>query len=173
MKALTVCEPYASLICLPDDDDRRKRVENRRWSWGYRGDLLIHAGKSVAFIDDEMSEAWPEGYELAKSDLVFGAILGVCRIVACPNMEDIRGPKVPDAMAWLRDHAHAEGPYCFVLEDVRRFAKPIPYRGQQGPFEIPDKLVAKAVAKARSQPQMAGPRHVKPPARERELLLFP
>lgn len=31
MKCLTVCQPYASLIMLPDDDDRAKRCENRTW----------------------------------------------------------------------------------------------------------------------------------------------
>lgn len=31
MKALTIFQPYAHLICLPGDDDRSKRVENRTW----------------------------------------------------------------------------------------------------------------------------------------------
>lgn len=45
MKCLTICQPYAALIMLPDDDDRAKRVENRTWSTNYRGPLLIHAAE--------------------------------------------------------------------------------------------------------------------------------
>ena len=39
MKALTVKQPYASLICCG-----LKNVENRSWTTKYRGTILIHAG---------------------------------------------------------------------------------------------------------------------------------
>ncbi|MFA7254088.1 MAG: hypothetical protein WC107_06075, partial [Patescibacteria group bacterium] len=52
MKALTVCQPYASLIVgWPGiDPDDVKRVENRTWPTSYHGPLLIHAGKSRLWL---------------------------------------------------------------------------------------------------------------------------
>ena len=41
MKALTVRQPYAHFIACD-----QKRVENRPWATSYRGDIVIHAGKS-------------------------------------------------------------------------------------------------------------------------------
>lgn len=40
MKALTVWQPWASLVALG-----KKRIETRSWSTSYRGRLLIHAAK--------------------------------------------------------------------------------------------------------------------------------
>jgi hypothetical protein len=42
LKALTIRQPWASLIIAGIKD-----VENRTWSTGYRGELVIHAGRSV------------------------------------------------------------------------------------------------------------------------------
>lgn len=56
MKALTICQPYAALICLPSTDWRHKRVENRKWFTSYRGPLLIHAGKSRDWLEVYMAE---------------------------------------------------------------------------------------------------------------------
>ena len=52
MKALTVCQPYASLIVgWPGiDPDDVKRVENRSRNFGHQGPLLIHAGKSTDWL---------------------------------------------------------------------------------------------------------------------------
>lgn len=51
LRALTVCQPFAHLIALPDSDDRMKRVENRTWHTPHRGELLIHAGRSRKWLD--------------------------------------------------------------------------------------------------------------------------
>ena len=40
MKALTLYQPYASLIAVG-----AKTIETRSWGTSYRGGLLIHAGK--------------------------------------------------------------------------------------------------------------------------------
>ena len=45
MKTLSICQPYASLICRGI-----KTIENRSWDSSYRGKLLIHAsGKPLAW----------------------------------------------------------------------------------------------------------------------------
>lgn len=42
MKAITIRQPWASLIALGE-----KKIETRSWQTKYRGPILIHAGKSV------------------------------------------------------------------------------------------------------------------------------
>lgn len=110
MKALTICQPYAEMIMLGD-----KRIENRTWPTTYRGPLLIHAGKS---------RDWLEADDEREYQLVFGAIVGISTLTDCLRVE-----KLPPELA--RDF-HANGPFCWILADVERFAVPIPYRGAQG-----------------------------------------
>lgn len=43
---------------------------------------------------------------------------------------------------WLADHQHAEGPYCLLLDNVRRFEQPIPARGMLGLWEFDGALPA-------------------------------
>lgn len=137
MKALTICQPYAELILRRD-----KLVENRNWSTHYRGPLLIHAGKSRKWLLD-----YPE-VDLPDGRMDFGAIVGVCDLVGCCSPNTIRcAPQSnPLAWIWLKCPQHVCGPFCLVLRDICRFGKPIPYRGQQGLFEIPDSVVAEAMA---------------------------
>lgn len=114
MKALTICQPYAHLIAIGD-----KLVENRTWPTPYRGPLAIHAGKSRAWLEG--------GEEYEFPDMVFGAVVAIAELVDCVRLEDLP--------PHLRDHPHANGPWCWVLGDVRRVV-PVPYRGQQGLFDI-------------------------------------
>ena len=125
MKALTICQPYAELILRGD-----KPVENRKWCCRYRGPLLIHAGKSRAWLD-----TWRE-----IPDLVFGAIVGIASVIDCGSPEYVRATYLT-----IADNEHVEGPWCIVLDAPRRLIEPIPYRGQQGLFDVPDEVKAGAL----------------------------
>lgn len=95
MKALTLHEPYATLIRLG-----LKRHETRSWYTGYRGPLAIHAGKSLASLNDlsgvlsrnasaQKIEAMlkPHGYSLLRpNEFPFGKILCVTTLVGCKKM---------------------------------------------------------------------------------------
>ena len=48
---------------------------------------------------------------------------------------------------WLLHHRHTSGPFCHIYANARPFAEPIPYRGAQGFFEVPDHVVAEALAR--------------------------
>ena len=150
MKALTIAQPYAHLIVLPDEDDRAKRVENRKWPTNYRGPLLIHAGKSREWLELDEDETRDEEYDIPLADMVFGAIVGVANLVGCVELGVVeigtrRRKIVPDwaqrHWPWLAAHPHTEGPFCWVLTECRRFAEPIPYRGAQGLFDVPKEIV--------------------------------
>lgn len=129
MRCLTVCQPFASLIMLPATDPRHKRVENRNWFTNYRGPLLIHAGKSREWLDCFNHEGL---------DVPFGAILGMVTLVGCirpgERWAELKWP-------WLKTHAHAEGPWMWVVLHPRPFAQPIPYRGELGLFDVPAEAI--------------------------------
>lgn len=121
MKALTICQPYAHLIMLG-----KKRVENRTWSTNYRGRLAIHAGKSREWMDEDDLKVYP--------DMAFGAVVGTAKLVDCVLYSSVG--KNDRVWAWMLDHAHAFGPWCWVLEDVKRLERPLTWRGAQGLWEI-------------------------------------
>ena len=70
MKALTISQPYASLIA-----NGEKWVENRTWETKYRGPLAIHAGKGTQYLTRR---------ELAT--YLSGCIIAVAELVACVNI---------------------------------------------------------------------------------------
>lgn len=127
MKALTICQPYAELIARGE-----KRVENRTWPTLYRGPLAIHAGKSREWLDGETDAELLELYGCA---LEFGAVVATCTLADCIKLGDIQRGHYGLTQPWLRSHEHTNGPYCFLLLDVKRLDRPIPYRGMQGLWE--------------------------------------
>lgn len=139
MKALTICQPYAHLIALPDDDDRAKRVENRTWETLIRGDVLIHAGKSRSWLDLDATGS-TDNSGIKVSEMAFGAIVGVANIVDCFHVAHTYERAVK-RYPWLETHQHVSGPFCFVLADVRPLLNPIPFRGAQKFFNVPRNVV--------------------------------
>lgn len=161
-KALTICQPYAHLICLPDTDPSHKRVENRNWSTSYRGPLLIHAGKSRSYLEvphksDTAEDRAEYNYGIPLEQLVFGAFVAQCNLVDCIHIDSIRMSGRPvtgnirlrpiadliyeSRYPWLRDHQHTEGTWCWVLQDVRPLPKPIPWSGKQGLWNVDEALL--------------------------------
>ena len=106
MKAITVCQPYASLIVgwKGIDPADVKRVENRTWSTAYRGLLLIHAGVSTKWLG-----TW-DGPEPAKMPM--GVILGSVDLVGCQSIESLRRAPDKSSIGWLKHHVQAVGPEC-------------------------------------------------------------
>lgn len=121
MKCLTICQPYAELIA-----SGQKLIENRTWPTNYRGPLLIHAGKS---------RKWLCTYSPLPKRMEFGAIVAVVRLVTCLPLKDVIHDD--SLMHDVRYRHYVEGPYCWVLSDVRRLKVSIPYRGLQGLFSVP------------------------------------
>ena len=92
MKALTICQPYALLIVTGI-----KRVENRTWPTRYRGPLLIHAGKSKAWLDevDDLTTGKCERIDYDETTgriFDFGALVGVADLVDCIQVGDAPVP---------------------------------------------------------------------------------
>ncbi len=147
MKAITIHQPFSHLIVTPQDDlptgAIRKRVENRSWPTSYRGSLLIHAGKSLAWMNEDDWPPMPDRPKLKYSDfpeMAFGAIVGQVTLAAVIHIEKIRNGSPLGDLSWVREHVHTEGSWCWVLLDPIRFATPIAYRGAQGLFDVPDEI---------------------------------
>jgi activating signal cointegrator 1 len=118
--ALTISQPYASLIASGE-----KWIENRRWETKYRGPLAIHAGKGTQYLDRKQLTGYPTG------------VVAVASMVACFRIADL--DRLGDQLATVgltveavRQHEHAEGPWCWLLRDVRRLRVPCPCSGAQG-----------------------------------------
>jgi len=82
MKALTVKQPYASLIV-----EGIKDIENRTWPTKYRGRVLIHAGLDRRLDPDFNKEQHNALYKyyngIGTQRKVYGAIIGSVKIVDC------------------------------------------------------------------------------------------
>jgi len=123
MKALTISQPFATLIA-----DGKKWVENRTWVPSYRGQLAIHAGKRSDYLDPEELRNYPTGC------IVAVAVLAACiSIKFMKQMSELclvwpAGKTLGEILA----HEHTEGPWCWVLTNVRKLEEPIFCRGAQG-----------------------------------------
>ena len=120
MKALTIKEPWASLII-----EGYKKYEFRSWKTNYRGKILIHAGMS---IEKEMLERF-KNYDI---DVQKGMIIGEAELVDCikVTLEFQNELMKIDKTVYGRSN-HAED-YAWKLENVVKYDKPIPAKGQLG-----------------------------------------
>lgn len=132
MKALTIRQPWAWAIIAG-----HKTFENRTWSTKYRGPLLIHAAKTMRMADyhDLGGYAIEDGFSPPELDEEYlkGGIVGIVDLV--------------DIVTKSRDPWFG-GPYGWRLENQRELPF-VPWKGQQGLFEIPDEVVAGVLGKAR------------------------
>lgn len=141
MRALTICQPFAELIVadaktLPPGQSP-KRVENRNWPTEIRGDFLIHAGKNRKWFE-------PQNWRTSEFPVPMGAIVGIATLSDCVEIDSIRLCRgfVVERFPWLPTHEHAQGRFCYVLENVRRFVTPIPWSGLLGFFNVPEQAIA-------------------------------
>ncbi len=128
MKAISIKQPWAAAIM-----SGLKRVENRTWATNYRGPLLIHA----PLKDDPGAEeiVTSRGVEIPQ-DIARGAIVGIVDLV-----DVVRLDSPGEASRALADDPWANGPVCWILENSRPLPEPIPYKGQQGLFNVPDDVL--------------------------------
>ena len=143
MKALTVCQPYAALIA-----DGSKFVENRVWSPRKKpAEIAIHAG---------LSKKWLRTWNGTMPDrMTYGAIIAIAnvdRIVHVGRMRSMRMEEgktdahigrvlgIPeDEVKRILGHEHAEGPWGYVLSNVRVLKKPVPCKGARQLWDVPIK----------------------------------
>ena len=132
MKALTICNPYPRHTW-----SLTKPVENRTWPTKHRGPLAIHAGKSRDWLNDKDEEE----ARLAGDPLIFGAIVVICLLADCVSVEDIYAGKYDNEYPQLILRQDCNGPWCWVLTDIKRLVTPVSWVGKQGLFNVPDEIM--------------------------------
>jgi len=146
MKAITIKQPYASLIV-----EGIKDIENRTWKTNYRGRILIHAGKDnlikklkygddITCLNNKQLEYINNNKhnDIFNKELITGAIIGSVEIVDCvinhPSIwaektKVINNPEIP----YLPVYGNKT--YNWVLENPIKFDKPIPIKGKLSLWE--------------------------------------
>lgn len=129
MKALTLTQPWASLVAIG-----AKGWETRSWGTSYRGPLAIHAGGSFPAWARDFHEEMAEVYEqIAGRPLPRGAIVATCRLV-----EVVRIPLThPFAPSECEDRLGdwSPGRFAWRLEDVVPRDPPVLAKGALGLWE--------------------------------------
>lgn len=131
IRALTICQPFAHLICLPESDPLNKRVENRKWFTPYRGPLAIHAGKSRDWLEPHEDRPGYDMTGVRLDELKYSAIVAIADLIDCIRIDAVSSSGCPADRLWMRKHIHTEGPWCLVLANVRPLHIPVP-RGALG-----------------------------------------
>ena len=126
MKAITIKQPFASLIAAGV-----KEYEFRTWKTKYRGEILIHAGKS---IDKKAMEKFEEyGLEYPSGCIIAKAVLSDC-IEVNDEFRKVLAEKNPKVYHSIIKHDEWEG-YGFKLENVEKL-EPIPAKGKLSIWEV-------------------------------------
>ncbi len=127
MKALTLTQPWASLVALG-----HKRIETRSWSTNYRGALYIHAAKGFPrYARDFAGEEWAIGR--LPAELPLGVLVATARLV---DVRPTEGVASTISALERRFGDYCPGRYAWLLEDIEPLADPIPWRGALGLFNV-------------------------------------
>lgn len=162
MRGLTLTAPYGTLIALAEKwPELGKQHETRGRPFNYRGWLAIHQGKNLkpvgglnglsALRNDEpfFSALRQAGY---RSDLPLGKIVAVVNYTACyivgrgsTVMYDTKNGDIAVPVPTGNDLAfgnYAPCRYALKLEQIRALPEPIPFRGSQGLWNVPEDVQA-------------------------------
>ncbi len=122
-----------------------KKIETRHWSHGYRGPIAIHAAKRWTRDEREFWEDCCEANRALPKDLPLGAIVAVGNLsIVLPTEALLGGGRV----SLLEEGWGNYGPgrFGWMFDSVVALPAPIPYKGQQGFFDVPDEVLACAVS---------------------------
>ena len=111
MKVLTIKQPYASLIAAG-----LKEYEFRTWKTKYRGEVLIHAGKSV-------DKKAMEKYKIYNLDYPKGCIIAKATITDCIKIDEEARKIFQDKESIIYDNVTKDlswQGYGFKLENVKK-----------------------------------------------------
>lgn len=153
MKALTLTQPWASLVALGE-----KKIETRSWQTHYRGPLAIHAAKTFGKGGEKdiraMFEQFPEfeivlgkhGWGL--NELPRSALVATCNLVGIVSTQNLAKQTYhewtgPDGRLYRFDLTDNEytfgdysvGRYAWLLSDVQRLPVALSASGALGLWE--------------------------------------
>lgn len=129
MRAISLWQPWASAVALGV-----KRVETRHWSTNYTGTLAIHAAKRWTRAEREFAEIEHTLGRLP-SRLPLGALVATCTLMGCRRTEDVSHQLGSIERMYGN---YDSGRFAWFLTDIQALDEPIPWKGAQGFFNVPD-----------------------------------
>ena len=141
MKALSLIQPYATLIVLG-----YKQFETRSWKTKHRGQLAIaaSAGKPAwarqVCATDPIISALPKKHHLTFDTLPRGVVLGTCFVDKVYEVE-----KLPYGLSATERACgdYSAGRYAWQLSEVREAGAEVPCKGALSLWEVPYEVVQK------------------------------
>ena len=116
MKALSIKEPYATLIL-----DGVKRIETRSWKTNHRGDLLIHASSC------KIPKEYRDNKELMKlvdgREMNYGKLICKCKLIDCVEMTQEFIDEVAKNHNEFVSGFYEVGRYAWILDDIKPIDK--------------------------------------------------
>ena len=121
MKVLTIRQPWASLIMAG-----LKEYEFRSWKTNYRGEILIHAGKTID------REAGKRLKKYLPDKLPTGKILGKVELMNCSKVT----PQFLSELRKINPDIYAKSvfkeEYAWNIKVLEKFDEPIETKGKLG-----------------------------------------
>ena len=149
MKCISLWQPWATLLALGE-----KQIETRSWNTNIRGIVAIHAAKRK--WDSDIVRRTPyvtvlQRYrpnkagcffydDMLKEILPLGCIIAIGELKRCIEITEENTP-------CGYEYAFGDyrpGRYSWLFSNVKKI-EPIPYKGRQGFFEMPDNLVSQVI----------------------------
>ena len=144
MKAITIWQPYASLIATGI-----KQYETRSWSTNYRGKILIHSAKRPVSL--WLSILWKNAHLLDgrmiacnASALPLGAIVAIADLVDCLEISETESlgkiNKFSQTEAEIYCGKWEAKTFAWKLENIQPITIPVSAKGYQGLWNPPDEI---------------------------------
>lgn len=139
MRTISLWQPWASLVAVG-----AKRIETRHWPApatlvGQR--IGIHAAKTTSHLP--ICSEWPfsehidDPRALPLGAVVATAVLDRCRPITSEGAALLEERDRQEAAFGL----YSPGRFAWVLRDVIALEGPVPFRGSQGFFDVPDQAL--------------------------------
>ncbi|MCK5245025.1 MAG: ASCH domain-containing protein [Desulfobacterales bacterium] len=132
MKSISLWQPWASLMCMG-----LKKNETRGWETKYRGPLVIHAAKKVI--------PWPslQVQDAFHRAVAHPRVLPLGALICKVDLYDVV-PTGPENMPDYPERNYGDyspGRFIWKTRHLEVFARPIPFRGRQRIFNVPDDIL--------------------------------
>lgn len=130
-------QPWASAVALG-----LKTIETRHWSHAYRGPLAIHAAKRWTGEERDLARSFARAYDARLADPPLGAIICVVQLIAIRTSEELISE-----ISEMEEQLGNYGPKRFgwLLGSVQPLTNPVPFKGAQSFFDVPDDLLSAGV----------------------------
>lgn len=163
MKAISLWQPWASAMALG-----LKRIETRHWSTNVRGPVAIHAAKRWTGEEREFAQDMVERYQVTELlSPPLGAIVAVGFLFSVHRTDQLLDLASAQEQDWGN---YGPERFGWRFRDIVRLAEPIPFKGAQGFFDVPDEVLAGAPMPPELLPVVkAAP----PPPRQRDMFREP